>query len=58
MSSNGITENKPDNLADNMAIQKEVIEALRRPEAYDEEPGEIELKQTHISYVFLTRNFV
>jgi len=38
--------------------QKQVVEALRKPEAYDEEPGQIELKQTHISFVFLTRNFV
>jgi len=29
-----------------------------KPEAYDEEPGQIELTQTHISFVFLTRNFV
>jgi hypothetical protein len=29
-----------------------------KPEAYDEEPGRIELTQTHISFVFLTRNFV
>ncbi len=29
-----------------------------KPEAYDEEPGQIELVQTHISFVFLTRNFV
>ncbi|MBN1784739.1 MAG: hypothetical protein JW815_03275 [Candidatus Bathyarchaeota archaeon] len=27
-------------------------------EAYDEETGKIELKQTHISFVFLTRDFV
>jgi aminoglycoside phosphotransferase family enzyme len=29
-----------------------------KPEAYDEEPGQIEMLQTHISFVFLTRNFV
>jgi len=29
-----------------------------KPEAYDEEPGKIELTQTHISFVFLTRNSV
>ena len=29
-----------------------------KPEAYDEEAGQIELVQTHISFVFLTRNFV
>ncbi len=28
-----------------------------KPEAYDEEPGQIELTQTHISFVFLTKNF-
>ncbi|UCF44775.1 MAG: phosphotransferase [Candidatus Bathyarchaeota archaeon] len=41
-----------------MLVQKQVVEALMKPEAYDEEPGEIELVQTHISFVFLTRNFV
>jgi len=39
-------------------VQKQVVEALMKPEAYDEEPGQIELIQTHISFVFLTRNFV
>ncbi len=39
-------------------VQKQVVEALMKPEAYDEEPGQIELMQTHISFVFLTRNFV
>jgi len=29
-----------------------------KPEAYYEEPGQIELMQTHISFVFLIRNFV
>jgi aminoglycoside phosphotransferase family enzyme len=41
-----------------MSIQKQVLEALMKPEAYDERPGRIELTQTHISFVFLTRNFV
>jgi len=41
-----------------MSVQKQVVEALMTPEAYDEEPGKIELTQTHISFVFLTRNFV
>ncbi len=41
-----------------MLVQKQVVKALMKPEAYDEEPGEIELVQTHISFVFLTRNFV
>ncbi len=39
-------------------VQKQVVEALMKPEAYDAEPGQIELVQTHISFVFLTRNFV
>ena len=39
-----------------MSVQKQVVEALMKPEAYDEETGKIELIQTHISFVFLTRN--
>ena len=39
-------------------VQRQVVEALMKPEAYDEEPDQIELMQTHISFVFLTRNFV
>jgi aminoglycoside phosphotransferase family enzyme len=39
-------------------IQKQVVEALRKPEAYEEALGQIEVKQTHISYIFLTRKFV
>src|SRR4030067_1099740 len=41
-----------------MMVQKQVVEALMKPEAYDEDPGQIELVQTHISFVFLTQNFV
>jgi len=41
-----------------MLVQKQVVDALMKPEAYDEDPGSIELVQTHISFVFLTRNFV
>jgi hypothetical protein len=41
-----------------MSVQKQVVEALMKPEAYDEGPGQIELAQTHISFIFLTRNFV
>src|SRR3990170_8761518 len=41
-----------------MLTQKQIVEALMKPEAYDEDPGEIELCQTHISFVFLTRKFV
>ncbi|MGF3521944.1 MAG: kinase, partial [Candidatus Bathyarchaeia archaeon] len=40
-----------------MLIQKQVVEALKKPEAYDEAPGEIELVQTHISFVFLTSKY-
>ena len=41
-----------------MISQKQVVEALMKPEAYDEDAGNIELIQTHISFVFLTRNLV
>lgn len=41
-----------------MSVQKQVVEALMKPEAYDEDPGSIELIQTHISFVFLTSSFV
>jgi aminoglycoside phosphotransferase family enzyme len=41
-----------------MLTQKQIVEALMKPEAYDEDPGTIELVQTHISFVFLTRKFV
>jgi aminoglycoside phosphotransferase family enzyme len=41
-----------------MLVQKQVVEALMKPEAYDEDPGSIELVQTHISSVFLTKRFV
>jgi aminoglycoside phosphotransferase family enzyme len=41
-----------------MLVQKQIVEALMKPEAYGEDPGSIELVQTHISFVFLTRNFV
>ena len=45
-------------LGDNLKVQKQVVEALMKPEAYDEELEQIELKQTHISFVFLTGKFV
>ncbi|UCE57390.1 MAG: phosphotransferase [Candidatus Bathyarchaeota archaeon] len=38
-------------------VQRQVVEALMNPEAYDEESGQIELTQTHISFVFLTKKF-
>ncbi len=41
-----------------MSVQKMVVEALMKPETYDEDPGQIEVTQTHISFVFLTRSFV
>jgi len=48
----------PNNQPASSLVQKQVVQALMKPEAYDEEPGTIELIQTHISFVFLTRNFV
>ena len=41
-----------------MQDQKQVVEALLTPGAYPQEPGKIELIQTHISFVFLTKNYV
>jgi uncharacterized protein len=41
-----------------MEAQKTVVEALLKPEAYPEAADKIELVQTHISYVFLTQNYV
>lgn len=41
-----------------MLSQKQIVEALLKPEAYDEDAGNIELVQTHISFVFLTKSFV
>ena len=38
--------------------QETIVEALLKPKAYQEEIEQIELKQTHISFVFLTKNFV
>ncbi len=52
------TRNQSSRLEEDSAVQKQVVEALMKPEAYDEEAGQIELIQTHISFVFLTRNFV
>jgi aminoglycoside phosphotransferase family enzyme len=37
--------------------QKQVIEALQNPQAYPENPQQIQIIQTHISYVFLTEDF-
>ena len=52
------TGNESSKLKGIQAVQRQVMEALMRPEAYDEDPGQIELIQTHISIVFLTRNYV
>jgi len=41
-----------------MSVQNQVIKALMTPAAYDDDTGKIELIQTHISYVFMTRKFV
>ena len=41
-----------------MTDQNQVVEALMKLDAYEEDPGVIELIQTHISFIFLTRNFV
>lgn len=41
-----------------MQSQNPLVEALLNPAAYPENPGKIELIQTHISFVFLTDNFV
>jgi uncharacterized protein len=41
-----------------MQTQKQVVDALLTPEAYPQEAGKIELIQTHISFVFLTKNYV
>jgi aminoglycoside phosphotransferase family enzyme len=41
-----------------MSVQSQVVKALMTPAAYDDAAGKIEIIQTHISYVFLTRKFV
>ncbi len=41
-----------------MQDQKQIISALQKSEAYPENPGKIELIQTHISMVFLTDQYV
>ncbi len=41
-----------------MVSQQQLIDALLKPEAYEENPGHVELVQTHISLVFLTENYV
>jgi aminoglycoside phosphotransferase family enzyme len=41
-----------------LAVQDQIVRALMTPVAYDEDAGMVELVQTHISYVFVTRKFV
>ncbi len=41
-----------------MQAQKQVVDALLTPEAYPRDPDKIDLIQTHISFVFLTKDFV
>jgi aminoglycoside phosphotransferase family enzyme len=41
-----------------MQNQTQVVQALLKPEAYPQKTGEIQLIQTHISYVFLIENYV
>ncbi len=41
-----------------MENQAQIVQALLKPEAYPEDPGKIDLVQTHISFVFLTQDFV
>jgi uncharacterized protein len=41
-----------------MQDQKQIVQALLTPEAYPKNPGKIELIQTHISFVFLTQEYV
>jgi len=45
-------------LENETGIQNQVVEALKKPETYDKPPKKIETKQTHISYVFLTDDYV
>ncbi len=45
-------------LENETATQNQVVEALKKPETYNKSPKKIEIKQTHISYVFLTNDYV
>ncbi|MCW4001672.1 MAG: hypothetical protein NWE97_00570, partial [Candidatus Bathyarchaeota archaeon] len=51
------TKDRSRKLEETSMVQRQVVEALMNPEAYDEESGQIELIQTHISFVFLTKKF-
>ncbi len=39
-------------------MEQHLLMSLLRPEAYDDAPRTVELKQTHISYLFITDSFV
>ena len=41
-----------------MQTQKEIVATLLTPDAYPRDAGKVELIQTHISFVFLTKNYV
>ncbi|HTY74432.1 MAG TPA: hypothetical protein VMD05_02580 [Candidatus Nanoarchaeia archaeon] len=41
-----------------MITLEQVVDALMKPDAYEEPPGHVEMVQTHISFVFLTNSFV
>ena len=41
-----------------MQPKNPLVEAMLTPDAYPEPPGKIELIQTHISFVFVTENYV
>ncbi len=58
MVSNRRTRFKSSGSSGEVTLQKQVVQALSTPQAYGEESGQIELKQTHISYIFLTKKFV
>ncbi len=41
-----------------MQAKNPIVQAMLKPETYPEETGKITLIQTHISFVFVTKNFV
>jgi uncharacterized protein len=45
-------------LENQVSVQNQIVEALKKTETYDKASKKIEIKQTHISYVFLADNFV
>jgi aminoglycoside phosphotransferase family enzyme len=38
-------------------MQEQIVAALLKADAYDEDPGHVDLVQTHISFIFLTKNY-